>query len=416
MSGKVVYAHSTAGPVLRFATFKAAQAGIGITYELLKRAVDKPVRVRGWRFTRRHDGESTPGGSVAAVAEAAAAAPAPDELEIIVAAPSGFEIADPDDIGGRMLKCLRGSDGNAITTMRADGYLMATSMCKAFGKRWNDFFNLNGTQLFIKALSRNARVPEHTSEGNLGLVDAAHGGNTEHGTWVHPDVAIKLAAWLSVDFEVAVCELVRKFLRGEVTTQQSQNAAAAVAASISVGLPVEMQLATDDDKKMFVSDWMSERRAEAAVKKRKRDLEVIKEGHDLMQSIGDLDERDIIAFKDLVRTALTATGIGALQDAIVVAVADPGPHVPTPQCPSSVRGAEISMHTVAAEAGVRIGERAGAVGKRIRALYRAKYGDDAAQGIPKRSTFFRGKPFSENTYFMRDKDLITTAIREVCGA
>lgn len=94
---------------------------------------------------------------------------------------------------------------------------------------------------------------------------------------------------------------------------------------------------------------------------------------------------------------------------------DPGTSVPTPECHAAVRGDEISIAMVSTELGVSLGEKTGRVGKRMKALYSARYGDEAAANIPKRATTFRGKPFPENMYFSRDKDLMEQAIREVSG-
>ena len=94
---------------------------------------------------------------------------------------------------------------------------------------------------------------------------------------------------------------------------------------------------------------------------------------------------------------------------------DPGTSVPTPECHAAVRGDEISIAMVSSELGIRLGEKAGQVGKKMKALYSARYGVHAASNIPKRTTIYRGKPFQENTYYSRDKDLVQHAIREVSG-
>ncbi|CAM9297677.1 unnamed protein product, partial [Ectocarpus sp. 13 AM-2016] len=68
---------------------------------------------------------------------------------------------------------------------------------------------------------------------------------------------------------------------------------------------------------------------------------------------------------------------------------------------------------VSTELGVRLGGKTGLVGKRMKALYAERYGGVAASNIPKRQTIFMGRPYKENTYFSRDKDLMEQAIREV---
>jgi hypothetical protein len=135
-----------------------------------------------------------------------------------------------------------------------------------------------------------------------------------------------------------------------------------------------------------------------------------------MQALGGVDERDIIEFKDRIRLAMRSPTTEHLQiegGVAPAAAVDPGPGVATHECQASVRGNEISIPMLAAEMGVRVGDRAGQVGKRMKALYAQTYGAAAAQAIPKRETIFRGKPFYENTYYARDKPLLQRAMREV---
>lgn len=92
---------------------------------------------------------------------------------------------------------------------------------------------------------------------------------------------------------------------------------------------------------------------------------------------------------------------------------DPGYSVATPLCESSIRGPETSIHVVASRLGASIGEKAGQIGKAIKRRYTERYGAAAAAALPKRTTYFRGKPFAENCYYARDEDIISAAIREV---
>lgn len=93
-----------------------------------------------------------------------------------------------------------------------------------------------------------------------------------------------------------------------------------------------------------------------------------------------------------------------------VAPVDPGTSVPTPECNSSVGGQEISIAMVSSEMGVRLGNLTGQVGKKLKALYAFRYGEVSASNLPKRSTVYRGKPYNENMYYSRDRDLVEQAI------
>ena len=82
---------------------------------------------------------------------------------------------------------------------RADQYLDATAMCKAAGKQWNDYWRNKGTQEFTEHLSSETGIPVSL------LVEIRKGGiGSEQGTFVHKQVAIHLAQWLSPAFAVQV--------------------------------------------------------------------------------------------------------------------------------------------------------------------------------------------------------------------
>ena len=91
-----------------------------------------------------------------------------------------------------------------------DGYINATAMCRASGKRFGGYYRLDGTRAFLDALEADVQIC--TSE----LVQVVKGGSPDlQGTWVHPQVAIHLAQWLSPWFAVQVTEWVFDWLRGE---------------------------------------------------------------------------------------------------------------------------------------------------------------------------------------------------------
>lgn len=101
-------------------------------------------------------------------------------------------------------------DGQIIRQRQRDGYINATAMCAAAGKRWTHYRENRTTQEFIEALETKTGIP--ASE----LIQALKGGDPKiQGTWVHPQVAIHLAQWLSPDFAVQVSEWVFQWLSGE---------------------------------------------------------------------------------------------------------------------------------------------------------------------------------------------------------
>ena len=118
----------------------------------------------------------------------------------------------------------RDDSGDIITEIRAsDGYVNATKMCQAAGKRWAKFMENACTRIFLDELASTVRI--RTTD----LVQQSTGGNGERHTWIHHQVAIHLAQWCSPKFAVAVTTLVSRYLQGEITTEESQAAAGLLA-------------------------------------------------------------------------------------------------------------------------------------------------------------------------------------------
>ena len=73
-----------------------------------------------------------------------------------------------------------------------DGYVDATMMCKAAGKMWGHYFENQKTKNYISALEKSTTGPVAPF-----IVSKQGGPNDNRGTWVHPLVALDLAAWCS---------------------------------------------------------------------------------------------------------------------------------------------------------------------------------------------------------------------------
>jgi hypothetical protein len=182
---------------------------------------------------------------------------------------------------------------------------------------------------------------------------------------------------------------------------------------LSRKLPAELQLATPEQRNSFFASWMHERQLALIDREKTQQLALIKNGYDLLGSFGVADARDKIAFGDLVRRIVQPPA----HDGALTPVSEDDPSVPTPLAHVSHRGPEISMHSVAAEIGVRIkAGTEGLIGKKVKSLYASKYGAEAAAAIPKRNVPFRGKIFAENTYWKRDQGLMEEAIRAVAAS
>jgi len=98
---------------------------------------------------------------------------------------------------------------NSIIQQRTeDGYINATDLCNAAGKRWYNYLRNETTGHFLRALSAKTQISV------LLLNQQVTSSEGVHSTWVHPKVAIHLAQWLSADFAVQVSEWIYDWMSG----------------------------------------------------------------------------------------------------------------------------------------------------------------------------------------------------------
>jgi hypothetical protein len=83
-----------------------------------------------------------------------------------------------------------------------DGKINATQLCQAGGKKYNDWYRLKTTEEFLNELSASAGIPAAE------LLTYENHGSSDRATWVHPQVAINIAQWVSAKFDVQVSKWV----------------------------------------------------------------------------------------------------------------------------------------------------------------------------------------------------------------
>lgn len=108
-------------------------------------------------------------------------------------------------------------NGLQIGQRHVDGYINATQMCQANNKEWYQYWRLPSTQEYAKALAKDLGIDLIINNPNRNNYASAlaltfRGGNSQQGTWVHPEVAVDLAAWISVDFRILVNRWVREWM------------------------------------------------------------------------------------------------------------------------------------------------------------------------------------------------------------
>ncbi len=115
-----------------------------------------------------------------------------------------------DEIQGELFPVIEHSHQGQLIPQRAkDGYVNATALCKAAGKKWNHYVSNATTQAFVEELVTDTGIP--ASE----LIQSIKGGRShEQGTWVHPYVAINLGQWLNPAFAVKVSKWITEWMSG----------------------------------------------------------------------------------------------------------------------------------------------------------------------------------------------------------
>lgn len=106
-------------------------------------------------------------------------------------------------------------NGSPITFLKGDSVMVnATEMAKPFGKLAKDWLSNKSTKEFLSTLSAVRIIPL------TGLVEIKQGGNGEQGTWMHEDVALEFARWLSPAFAIWCNDRIKELLKYGMTATQ----------------------------------------------------------------------------------------------------------------------------------------------------------------------------------------------------
>jgi hypothetical protein len=83
-----------------------------------------------------------------------------------------------------------------IEARESDNFINATQLCKAGGKKFNDWCRLDATKELIKTLEQDLNTEQNLVETTRGRYNS--------GSWIHPALATSLAQWISPLFSVRV--------------------------------------------------------------------------------------------------------------------------------------------------------------------------------------------------------------------
>ena len=106
-------------------------------------------------------------------------------------------------------------NGSPITFQKGDSVMVnATEMAKPFGKLAKDWLSNKSTKEFLSTLSAVRTIPL------TDVVEIKQGGNSEQGTWMHEDVAMEFARWLSPAFAIWCNDRIKELLQYGMTATQ----------------------------------------------------------------------------------------------------------------------------------------------------------------------------------------------------
>jgi hypothetical protein len=124
----------------------------------------------------------------------------------------------------KILDFARPVNGVIVEQKRANGFINATAMAVAHGKRISDWFDNDPTIELLTALaedlgleinyaiSRNSTIAS-ISAAYPDLVLSKRGApESGGGTWIHPDLAVQLAQWCNPAFAIQVSRWIREWL------------------------------------------------------------------------------------------------------------------------------------------------------------------------------------------------------------
>jgi phage antirepressor YoqD-like protein len=105
--------------------------------------------------------------------------------------------------------------GNNVTFHDESGiiYINATQMAKPFDKRPNDYLNLQSTKDLVEVLHDTIKNGNDDTQVVTLVITEKGGIEAGGGTWLHEDLAIDFAQWLSISFRVWVNARIKELLQ-----------------------------------------------------------------------------------------------------------------------------------------------------------------------------------------------------------
>ena len=111
--------------------------------------------------------------------------------------------------------------GSSISFSNGESVMVnATEMAKSFGKTTKDWLRTNASSEFINSLSAVRQI----CPSQLVVVRKGNSNEFEQGTWMHEDVALEFARWLSPTFAIWCNDRIKELLKQGVATVNDDDA------------------------------------------------------------------------------------------------------------------------------------------------------------------------------------------------
>lgn len=107
-----------------------------------------------------------------------------------------------------------GKDVSFLPQDNNNTLINATEMARVFGKFPKDFLKTQQTKEFIAALTSRTKIP-------LADLLIVKNGGENNGTWMHEDLAMEFARWLSPDFSIWCNDRIKELMRHGITAMPS---------------------------------------------------------------------------------------------------------------------------------------------------------------------------------------------------
>ncbi len=136
-------------------------------------------------------------------------------------------------------------NGNGVTFRKGDSVMVnATEMAKPFGKLAKDWLSNKSTTEFIHTLSAVRTIPL------TDLVVVKQGGNGVQGTWMHEDVALEFARWLSPAFAIWCNDRIKELMQVGFTATPATLEAMIANPDLVIGMATQLkQLRAENEEK-----------------------------------------------------------------------------------------------------------------------------------------------------------------------